>query len=74
MKFPICTNCVHFLEHKNYYPYDSPPDSKEYGQCKLFGQIDLITGVIEYDYAKFCRSDATKCGKNATKFEEIPKK
>jgi len=74
LKYPICCNCVHFLEHKTYYPYDPPPDSKEYGKCKLFGQIDLITGDIEYDYAKKCRSDNTKCGKNGTNFEEIPKK
>jgi len=73
LKYPVCVNCIHFIEHKNNYPYDPPPDSREYGKCKLFGEINMITGVIDYDFAKFCRYDSKKCGNNGVKFEEKPK-
>lgn len=73
LKYPVCFNCAHFIEYKNNYPYDALPDSKEFGKCKMFGEIDLITGTIEYDYAKNCRQDTKKCGINASCYEEKDK-
>ena len=32
---PVCTNCVHFIEHINNYP--SLPQK---GKCKKYGEID----------------------------------
>jgi len=73
LKYPVCINCVHFIEHTNNYPYDPLPDSREFGKCKMFGEIDLITGTIEYDYAKNCRETSKKCGTNASCYEEKAK-
>ena len=61
-ELPICSNCVHFIEHTNNYPYDSMPSDTLYGKCKKFGEINLVTGAFEYDLAKYCRLDISKCG------------
>jgi hypothetical protein len=60
---PSCLNCIHFIEHTNNYPYDDTPSDTQYGKCKKFGEMNLITGLIEYDFAKNCRNDINKCGK-----------
>ena len=58
----ICSNCLHFIEHTNNYPYDSIPSNEQYGRCKKFGEVNLITGIVEYDFAKNCRLNNNKCG------------
>jgi hypothetical protein len=68
--FPSCINCTHFIEHTNLYPYDSPTSDKDYGRCKKFGEINLITGSIEYDFAKDCRYNENKCGKSGSEYKE----
>ena len=68
---PICSKCLHFIEHTNNYPYDPVPNNKEYGRCKKFGEKNLITGEIEYELAKDCRLNANKCGKIALEFSLI---
>jgi len=68
---PVCVNCVHFIEHTNNYPYDSYPSDKDYGRCKKFGEIDFITGLIEYDSAKNCRNNNTKCGKTGSEYKDL---
>ena len=67
-ELPVCSNCIHFIEHTNNYPYDPPPNDKHYGRCKKFGEFDFITGVIEYDFAKICREDENKCGKMGSEY------
>jgi hypothetical protein len=59
---PICSNCLYFIEHTNNYPYDPIPSNEKYGKCKKFGEVDLVTGIIEYDFAKNCRLNDNKCG------------
>jgi hypothetical protein len=63
-------NCIHFIEHTNNYPYDPIPSNTEYGRCKKFGEINMITGSVEYDYAKNCRNDDNKCGKQGSEYTE----
>jgi hypothetical protein len=65
-KIPICSNCVHFIEYTNNYPYDPIPNNEQYGKCKKFGEV--ITGVIEYDLANNCRLDDSQCGKFGSEF------
>ena len=69
---PICSNCVHFIEYTNNYPYDEIP-SNIYGKCKHFGEIDIVTGKIVYDYAQNCRTDIKKCSLNGTYYQEKTK-
>lgn len=63
--FKSCTGCAHFLEHSTNYPYDSLPNDEKYekyGKCKMFGEQNLVSGNVEYDYATWCRQDKYKCG------------
>jgi hypothetical protein len=67
-QLPICSNCVHFIEHTNNYPYDPIPSNKQYGKCKKFGEVNMITGSIEHDFASDCRLNNNKCGKFASEY------
>jgi len=67
---PICSNCLHFIEHTNNYPYDPTPSNKQYGKCKKFAEMNLITGEIEYDLAKNCRLNISKCGNFGSEYTE----
>jgi hypothetical protein len=41
----------------------------------LFGRCNLITGDVEYDFAKNCRLDINKCGNSGIEYmENINKK
>ena len=62
-KLPICSNCLHFIEHKNNYPYDPLPSDSLYGKCKKFGEVNLVTGIVAHDFASLCRDNHKKCGK-----------
>ena len=68
---PICVNCLHFIEHTNNYPYDPQPSDKDYGRCKKFGEVNVITGLIDYDFAKNCRDDNKKCGKTGSEYKDL---
>ena len=69
-ELPICLKCIHFIEHTNNYPYDPIPSDEQYGRCKKFGEVNLITGIIEYDLAKNCRLNVSKCGKLGLEYTE----
>jgi hypothetical protein len=69
-ELPICSKCLHFIEHTNNYPYDPIPSDKQYGRCKKFGEINMITGEIEYDLAINSRLDDNKCGYFGSEFNE----
>ena len=69
-QLPICTNCVHFIEHTNNYPYDPIPCDAQYGRCKKFGEINMVTGHIEYDLAIKCRLNASRCGNDGSEYED----
>ena len=63
----ICANCKFFIEEEK--------------QCRIFGEVDIITGVHDYYPAIKARSDEDKCGeyaiffkKNNFKFITLPAK
>jgi hypothetical protein len=63
-KLPLCTNCNHFIGDK----------VKRYGQCKLSGKKNSVTGIIEYKYASSFRINMLNCcGVDGWFFEEKPK-
>ena len=70
LQYPVCKNCVFFIEHTNNYPYDPVPDNAYYGKCTKFGEMNLVTGCIEYDFAKLCREDVKKCGWRGAWYQE----
>ena len=67
-QLPICSKCVHFIEHTNNYPYDPIPSNEQYGRCKKFGEVNMITGIINYDLASYCRLNDNQCGKFASHY------
>ena len=69
-ELPICSKCVHFIEHTNNYPYDPIPSNELHGRCKKFGEVNMITGIIENDFATDCRLDNNKCGKFASEYSK----
>lgn len=66
----ICSNCLHFIEPKNNYPYDSILSDEQYARCKKFGEVNFITGVIEYDLARNCRLNNNKCGNVGSEYTD----
>ena len=66
-ELPICLNCLHFIKDTNNYPYDPIPTA---GKCKKFGEINMITGEIEYDLAINSRLDYNKCGRFGNCFQK----
>ncbi len=64
---PSCVNCVNFVPEQTYYPYEPLPDDN-FGKCKKFGELNLVTGGIEYDMALNCRRDETKCGNKGLEY------
>jgi hypothetical protein len=52
----ICKDCRHFIG-----------DNIE---CRKFGDTNLITGKVTYNYAESVRNDNNKCGEDAIHFEE----
>jgi hypothetical protein len=67
---PICSNCLYFIEHTNNYPYDTYPSDEQYGRCKKFGEVNLISGGIKYDLAIDCRLNVSKCGNFGSEYTE----
>jgi hypothetical protein len=62
----ICVNCKYFIRH--WPDYDEPINNGDYGRCKLFGEINLVTGKTDYDYAKFVRNNESQCGESGKLF------
>jgi hypothetical protein len=67
MNTPSCRNCIH------YKPSYSTTDFTTFlNKCDKFGDKNIITNKISYDYADTCRRDEDKCG-NVGKYFEIEK-
>ena len=60
---PSCRNCVYY--RPNYF-------SEPLSRCDKFGEKNIITDEISYDFADICRDNESKCGKEAKYFEEEP--
>ena len=61
---PACKNCIHYkpsLDNSNFY-----------STCDNFGEKDIITNEIKYNYADLCRGDEDKCGNQGKYFQKEP--
>lgn len=56
---PVCINCVHFMKFS---------DDNSMGKCFYFGNRDLVTGAITYEWASVCRISDRKCGESGKYF------
>jgi hypothetical protein len=57
-EYPVCKNCIHYIEHREYL----------LSRCAFFGEKNIITGEIKYDYADLTRND--ECGKTGKYYKE----
>jgi hypothetical protein len=65
INIPVCRNCI-------YYKPDVYGDefSSIYSRCEKFGEKNIITDEIKYDYVDDCRKNESKCGFEGKYFEE----
>ncbi len=64
-----CVECVHFIKDTIYGKYDEPDDENN-GKCKIFSEINVVTGQIKHDYALQCRYDNSLCGMDGKHFRQ----
>lgn len=64
MNVPSCRNCIYY-KPESYSNYDS-----HLSKCEKFGEKNIITDKIRFDYADMCRKDDSKCGYIGKYFEE----
>ena len=64
---PACKNCIHYRPKLFVDEFTSPLN-----KCDRFGEKNIISDEITYDYADICRSDESKCGKEGREFKKQP--
>jgi hypothetical protein len=64
---PSCKKCIHYLPSVANLDFDSTLN-----RCSKFGEKDIITDKIKYNFAESCRMDVEKCGEKGEYFEEEP--
>ena len=57
--YPACKDCIYFI----------PDESIMFSKCSFFGEKNIITGEIEYDFADLTRDNEKKCGINGTYYK-----
>jgi len=63
IEFPSCRNCVHLITR------DDITFVSTLNKCAKFGEKNIITDEICYDFVDTCRKDELKCGKEGRYFE-----
>ena len=63
-----CKNCMYYRPK----PFGTDFTSC-LNKCSRFGEKDIITDEITYDYADSCRKDESKCGKIGKEFKREPR-
>lgn len=61
---PNCIRCKHYI------PDTSNDFNSLYNKCCIFGNKNIHSGDITYEYASECRKDEEKCGINGQYFEK----
>ena len=60
MNYPVCKDCVYFI----------PDKSITFSKCSFFGEKNVITGDIKYDFADLSRM--YKCGESGKYYKSKP--
>ena len=66
INLPACKNCIHYQVSNN------DEFTSSLNRCGMFGDKNIITDKIKYDFADHCRDDESKCGKTGKYFVEEP--
>jgi len=64
---PNCKNCYYFERH------ELNKDNFDLGRCRMYGEKDIVSGEITYEYAVHCRKNDAQCGKEGIHFVEKEK-
>jgi len=67
VNLPACRNCIHYQPDPFYNDFTS-----SLNKCNKFGDKNIVTDKITYDFADQCRNDESKCGKEGKHFIEEP--
>ena len=62
---PECRNCKHFM------PHDSEAHKYNLATCLLYGEKNVISGKIRFEYAEHVRNREKQCSKLGVNFEPI---
>lgn len=65
--FNSCKNCKFFIPDTYYYDF-----TWEFNKYNKFGVKNIVSDKIDFDYAKSCRNDDSKCGVEGKFFEKEP--
>jgi hypothetical protein len=61
---PSCKNCIYFQPSNSNTNFAS-----DLNKCMKFGEKNIISDEIKYEYADLCRKDENKCGELGKHFE-----
>jgi len=64
---PACKNCIYYKPRMLDTDFTST-----FNICEKFGNKNIITDKITYDYADLCRRQDDKCGQEGKYFEKEP--
>ena len=62
---PECRNCKHFM------PHNSEQHKYSLATCLLYGQKDIISGKITFEFAQHVRNRDGQCSREGLNFEPI---
>jgi hypothetical protein len=65
---PACKNCVHYRPSSWSNDFTSLSN-----KCEKFGEKDVVTDKIVFDYADSCRRNENKCGNEGKYFVKEPR-
>lgn len=65
INYPSCRNCVYYKP--SFFTTDYASSTSK---CEKFGEKNILTGEITYNYVEIPRKDEFKCGKEGKYFEE----
>jgi hypothetical protein len=65
---PSCKDCIYYRTKLFNGDFTSPLN-----KCSQFGEKNIFTGEIKYDYADTCRNEESKCGKQGIEFKKEPR-
>jgi hypothetical protein len=66
INIPSCRNCIY------YKPATYNEFTSTLNRCEKFGEKNIVTDEIKYDFADTCRDNESKCGKEGKYFIEEP--
>jgi hypothetical protein len=66
INLPACKNCIHYQVSNN------DEFTSSLNRCGMFGDKNIVSDKIKYDFADYCRNDESKCGIEGKYFVEEP--